>query len=101
MSQKLLKAVSPDNIDISGRLYNTFGKWEKETVARNIVLIANKLGGWKAFSWEEYRKNCDHNVSEGEKSVLDTFVEEEILSFDKGKYHLTDRFIGKLAGFIK
>lgn len=101
MSEKLIECIKPTDIDISNYIMNTFGKCEKEIVARNIIVMSVKLGGWKPFTWEEYKNHCTHIPTYLEKEILDELVKDKVLSLHNEKYLITNRFIGKLADYIK
>lgn len=99
----LLTTISPDDIDASKGFFSTvWQNSEKETIACNIVLIS-KWGGnkWEPFTWEEYKKRCRHKVTDSEKAVLDSFVEEGYLTLTDGKYMVTKRFIAALSEYVK
>lgn len=101
MNSKLLERITPNDISIDNGFFDTpFQKSEKEGIARNIVIVERKLGGWKPFSWKDYQEKCTHDVTSEEKNILDEFVEEEVLFFDGEKYQPTGKFIAALADYI-
>lgn len=101
MTKRTLENVAPVDIDTSDHFWDTFATSEKETIARNIVLIAKKENSWKGFSWEAYKSACSHRVTSSEKAVLDQLVREGYLSFDGEMYKPKDRFVQVLHKYIK
>ena len=76
---------------------------EKEVVAGNIIIFFQRNGdSWFDFSFEEYCAFCGNTaVTRAEKSILDLFVTTRLLDFRAGKYSVNEKFIRKLADFIK
>ena len=72
---------------------------EKETIARNIVIIMKK--GWKKFTWDEYKKKCGHSVTIAERDVLDDFVEEGYLDKTGDHYMTNNLFYAALEPYRK
>lgn len=102
--QKVLtkKAVSPGDFDVKDHFWDSpFQNVEKETVARNIILLSRwNNNSWLEFSWEDYQKLCKHEVSNKEKEVLDGFVAEKLLSLNDGVYSVNNSFIALLENFV-
>ena len=94
--------VKPQDIDTSNSLCGSeLRKSEKETIARNIILISRKNDNeWLEFTFDEYKKRCRHNVTEGEKDVLDELVNDGLLTCNDDKYVIQDAFIAKLWSFV-
>jgi len=93
--------VKPKDIDISKGLTGALQKSEKETVARNIILIARKVNDWKNFTFSEYQELCSHRVTGRERGVLNELVSDGLLDCNKGVYSVKDAFIAKLWKFVK
>lgn len=97
-----LSEVPPTAIDISTDLIGSpLKKSEAETIACNIIVLSRWHGGWFSFSWEEYQQLCKHDVTLSEKTYLDQFISQGMLSFVNGKYTPTDKFIQTLKQFVK
>jgi len=96
-------SVKPSEFDYQKGLWDTpFRNSEKETIARNIIFFSHKNGDeWKSFSFDDYRSMCSHNVTDSEKSILDGFVKDGLLSFEDDKYDVTDAFVALLWKFVK
>ncbi|MFC1598517.1 hypothetical protein ACFL2U_00695 [Patescibacteria group bacterium] len=94
--------VRPKDINASGGFFSTV--WqnnEKETIARNIVLISQWNGNqWLDFTWETYKDKCEHNVTIAEKSVLDALAREGYLTCTGGVYSVQDKFIEALKEYV-
>jgi len=104
--------VRPSDIDISNGLCGSdLGNSEKETIACNVISISQQQGdGWFSFTWDTYVAACSHEVTMGERDILDAFVEEGLLSFStppgrhrclSDRYSVQDAFIAKLWKFVK
>jgi hypothetical protein len=55
---KLIDTVKPSDINISNDLMGSnFNKYEKEIIAKNIIIISKKnKNKWFEFSFKEYKK---------------------------------------------
>lgn len=103
MASKLSKDnIKPNDFKVGDHLWNSpFQNSEKETIARNIILISKWNGNnWLDFTWDEYQKMCKHNVTISEKGVLDGFVSQGLLACKNGVYSVEESFIRTLAQFI-
>ena len=95
--------VRPSNFEVKGHFFESpFKNWEKETVARNIILIPQwNNNEWLEFTWEDYQEKCEHNVTIAEKHIIDEFTKMGLLLLKDGIYSITDFFIEVLKQFIK
>lgn len=95
--------VKPSDVEFTDYLWGSdFNNCEKESIAGNVIRISQwNDDQWFDFSWEDYKRLCKHNVTEAERSYLDGFVEQGLLSFDGEKYSVNDAFIVKLWKFVK
>ncbi|TRZ77590.1 hypothetical protein D4R87_02450 [bacterium] len=95
--------VRPSEIDTKNDLMGSeFEKSEKETIARNIIIISRQNNNqWFSFSWEDYCNRCSHSPTGSEYSILNEFVREGLLDFINDKYNVKDAFIAKLWKFVK
>ncbi len=93
----------PSDIDVDNRLIGSgFGKSEKETIARNIILMGVKTDdSWVPFTWTEYKSACTHDVTNDELEVLDQLVEKGFLSKFAIHYEVADHFIWACKNFVK
>lgn len=96
------QTVRPSEINISNRLVGSrLGKSEYETVACSIVILSRRRDdSWFSFTWEDYRLHCDHKVTNGERAILDAFVEDGLLKCNNGIYSAQDAFICTLRDYI-
>jgi hypothetical protein len=94
--------VLPKDFDVSqGFMDSQFQNFEKESIARNIVLICQWSDNqWLEFTWDDYQRLCTHKVAISEKAILDGFVEQGLLGFKDGKYAVLGTFIMFLDKFI-
>jgi len=94
--------VRPSNIRVEEAFMDSsFQNSEKETIARNTVLLSQWNGDqWMDFTWEEYRQKCKHSVTEAERAILNDFVRSGLLSCVDGVYSVRDAFIQALAKFV-
>jgi len=99
----LKQVVLPCDFDVSRRFSGTsLRKSEKETIARNIIIICQRENqGWLQFTWNRYVELCGHNPTLGEKGVMDGFVKDGLLTCTDGVYAITDAFIHTLNKYIK
>lgn len=101
--------MTPKQINTdSSFMGSVFQNRECEIVLANIVKLQQHLGDWIPFSWDEYVDFCSHEVSSGEKHILDIFVnggqahrrayptEAGWLAFDGEKYSFTPKLIKML-----
>ncbi len=51
---------------------SAFENSETETISENILFIQRKMNleQWSPFTWEDYKKNCTHQTTESELTVL-------------------------------
>ncbi len=94
--------MKPSDFNIKSHFYSTiWGNSEKEQIARNIVYISlTKMDDeFLPFSWEEYKKYCEHKVTEQEKWVLDDLAEGKYLFFKNNKYEVNAAFLGAILEF--
>ncbi len=94
--------VKPSGIDISNHLIGSnLNNSEKETIARNIILIGQKNGDkWPEITFAQYGELCTHKVTDSEESVLNALVSMGFLSCDNGVYRVLDKFIVTLWDFV-
>ncbi len=93
-----IENVKPSDIGIPENFNGTFGKRETEQVARKIVLFAQKLDKWIAFSWDEYRYHSP--THDNERGELTWLAANGYLTWPEGKYQVTDKFIHAIFRFI-
>jgi len=95
--------TNPNDFKVGDHLWDSpFQNNEKETIARNIIIISQRNENkWLDFTWEEYQKKSKHNVSAFEKDILDGFVNQGLLKCENGVYSVEEKFIRTLAQFIK
>jgi len=95
--------ITPNNIDTSRYLMNSIWKnCERETIARNIVLLCQDQNEWVSFSWDEYIEFClPRKASQKEETILNALVSEGYLDFSDNKYQPNIRFLGAVAQFTK
>lgn len=95
--------ISPQDFETKERFWDSpFQNSEKEIVARNVVLISKKNNNqWFAFTWEEYCERCYHTPTWEEKSILDWFVSQGLMTCEDGAFEITDEFIFTLQNFLK
>jgi hypothetical protein len=91
--------LTPRDINVKNHFFGSLlNNCEKETIARNIVIIScandNK---WFPFTWEGYKGHCQHKVSEDERIVLNELVKSGHLTRTDGVYNITDKFILSLS----
>jgi len=98
----LIEIVKPSNIDISNYFFSTpFRRIEKETVARNIVIISKNNGDqWISFSFDEYSDLSEHEVTMEEQGCLNGMARDGFLSFDGEKYNIESSFIEAISEYI-
>jgi len=104
---------NPNQINISRPFMGSvWQNSETETIARNVVVIQQKLDGtkWTPFTWEQYKAGCSHNVTVAEREVLEALVhggrpatftsailQPGYLTKDAdGKYSVTEKFVDVL-----
>jgi len=94
--------IKPSDIDISGHLMGSgFRNNERETIARNIILISLWNGdSWSPFTEEAYKQRCKHNVTKNELDCLHGMFEESVLSMDGHEYDVADIFFIAFKDFI-
>ena len=97
-----IQNFKPSDIDISSRLCGSdFNKSELETIASNIIIISKGAGDkWAEFSWEEYKKLCNHQVTDEEGLVLLEMVERGYLDFEEGRFSVNLRFLRIISAFL-
>ena len=102
----------PNQISTESFIGSVFENSECETILRNIVILQKSKNphSWTPFSWDDYVEFCTHNVSLGEKRVLDTFVKGGKpasntsanisggwLDYVEDKYLFTDKMVSMLG----
>ncbi len=96
--------VPPSKINIdNGLVGSDLGKSEKETIARNVIVMCRQMGdSWATFSVHDYIAACTHDVTPGEIVFLDRFVKDKLLGYDEEseRYWVLDAFIAKLWKFV-
>ncbi len=106
---ELLQQTRPKDIKLPFQFYGAFagtgdskfGATESEMIAKNIVIISRKENKWQPFSWNEYCLACSHEATKDEKYILDRLVRQEYLSFNEGKYSITESFLEALKEYIE
>jgi len=95
--------VKPKDIETHGHFFGTIWQnTEKETIARNIVLISQwNKNTWLDFTWEQYQAACEHEVTVKEESILDSLVRDGSLTCENGVYSVTDEFVQALEKYLK
>jgi hypothetical protein len=105
MSIILKETVKPSDFIINGDLMGSMlRKSEKETIARNIIVISLKNGdGWFDFTFADYKAHCaPRTYFSGEESYLNELVaENKILDKNGDVYSVNENFFRVLAQFIK
>lgn len=105
----------PKDINLKSHFMGTeLENIEAERVVRNIVVGQMKTDpeAWTPFSYEDYKKNCSHNVTNDEEGVLEALVnggkpvwnttarlEKGYLVKDGNKYSVTPKLLGVLEEF--
>jgi len=86
----------PKPSELTGNLFGSpFGKRENEQVAKNLRIVAKLRGdNWLPFTWIDYTEHCTHTVTESEHSVINRFVDDDLLIEQEGKYYFTSKMIG-------
>lgn len=75
---------------------------ERETIAANIVFICEHNGDkWIEFSWEDYKRMCEHSVTDKERRYLNLLKVEGYLGGDPDMYKPTVDFIKAIFQFVK
>ena len=99
----LVSSVGPKDLDISGQFVGSLLKnSEKETVARNIVILSRRNDNeWLTFAFDDYIKRCARGPCVGEEGVMNALVKDGVLSCADGKYSITDDFIASLWEFVE
>ncbi len=108
INQAALKArmttaeVKPSQINISSHLVGSpLNKSERETIARNIIVICRKReDSWAPFTFEEYTELCSHKVTAGERAVLDELASMGLLKLNNSVYAVQDLFVLTLNKFV-
>ena len=97
------ETIMPEDFDVKDHLWDSpFQNCEKETIARNLILLSKWNGNkWLSFTWEEYQEKCKHSVGYSEKGVLDGFVSDGLMKCEDGVYSIQDKFIVTLAQYVK
>lgn len=95
--------IKPSQISTKDSFVDTvWQNSEKETVARNIVIICRKHNdSWEPFSADEYSLRCGRTNTSKEISILDDFVRDRYLAKNGKKYSVTNNFIAALAKYVK
>lgn len=99
---KLREAFKPSDFKMSCHFFDTFGKSETETIARNVVLVCQKRGdAWGGFTWAEYEAECTHDARAGEEHTLDSFVRDDYLQKTDDVYRVNDSFLAAIIDYLK
>ena len=103
--------VAPSEVDISKRFVDTpLGNYEKETIARNIVVIrriiaeAKSDDRWHPFRMEEYievrNATSEEPVTPSERQVLGALATSgHLVEAEDGSFSVTATFLGIVAQF--
>jgi len=96
-------AVKPSQIDVSREFFGTsLRNREKEVVARNIVVLAERKGDkWQPFTLAEYDDDCAHDVTKSEHAVIERMATDGYLSCGAGTYTVQDKFIAALEEYVR
>lgn len=95
--------IQPSDIDYKNGFFSTaWQNSERETIARNIVVLCKRLGNmFIPFSWTTYKKVCNHKVTLSEQRYLDHLVDEGYLTFNKRRqYAINFEFLQVLKKYI-
>ncbi|MHC4616359.1 MAG: hypothetical protein ACYTEQ_01265 [Planctomycetota bacterium] len=93
--------VEPKEIGTGHFWDSVWQNCEKETIARNILLLCQRRGDWVSFTWNEYRDFCAHDVSRQELGILEDFGRTGYLDKEGDAFKPTYRFIGALLPYAK
>lgn len=89
--------IKPSDINIKCRLCGSgFNKLEYETIAVNIIIMAiRKNDDWFAFTIDEYKALCDHDVNWREVELIREMAKRGFFECDRDeKFAITQKFIG-------
>ncbi len=105
MGLSLKDQVKPSGFNIKSHLIGSnLNKSEKETVARNVIVISLRNGdAWFDFTFEDYMDACGRDRSfAGEEACLNDLVHEDgVLTKTGNVYSVNEKFFRTLAKFIK
>jgi hypothetical protein len=94
--------IKPSDFPQNCEFGNTFGKWEKEKVAENIVAISLENNDtWLTFTFAEYKAKCGYKVEDDEERILDKMVKDGFLAKRDDRFSITNLFVVCLAKYIK
>ena len=94
--------VKPSRINVGDHLYDTFGNCEREIVAKNIIIVCQRLGDdWRPFTAAEYVATCGHPEARMDIGYLDGFVRDRYMSKVDNAYTVEDTFVQAVAAYIK
>lgn len=80
----------------SRNLCDTFGKCEYETIARNLLILSQRAGGWLVgFTADYYAEHCDHETK-NEVRWLNTLAEAGFLDKEGNTYSINALFISRM-----
>lgn len=83
------KAITPDMIDLSQGLCNTFGQAEREVLAEQLVEFAQHRGEWGDFRRSEIRDFLGDDYFFLDEAEQNDFVKNN----DDGTYSFTEYFV--------
>lgn len=103
MAVDLVELIKPSDFDLNKPFFgSSFNDYNMESVARNVVVVCMKRdNSWKPFSFQEYRSLANHVAIPAEQETLNWFVEQELMSFENGRYEVKHEFIAALAEFLE
>lgn len=94
--------IKPSMISVNRHFCDTFGNWETETIARNVVIICRKNGDeWRPFTAAEYISRCTHGGARNEIGYLDALTRCGALRKEGDHYVVTDAFIKAVRNYIQ
>ena len=90
----LVRDTKPSEWELGNHWFETFGKMEKEIIARNVAFVLRARGdSWRPFTWKDYEAGVTHAVGWEEKGTLGSLVEAGFLSLEGSVYHVQESFL--------
>ncbi len=109
MENKILTEIFPKDLAGISLGGSSWQSRETEIISQNIIFIQNKINPdkWTPFSWEDYKRLCEHNVTNSEGLVLRALVEGGapvafttcylspgyLVKDELGRYCITEKFL--------
>ncbi len=85
--------ITPDDIDLSRHLWDSFGNHETETSAYWLVSLAQKRGaGWEPFTQDQIEAFYSRTYREGRFS-FNKLISHGYIKHENQVFHFTEDFI--------